>query len=62
MESRLTEDYKQLTRIAKSLLTSEYQNDIDVSEILGPDADNWFRHLIGILNWILELGRVNINN
>ena len=61
VESRLTEEYKQLMRITKSLLTSGYQNDIDVLEILGPDADNWFQHLIGILNWIVELGHININ-
>ena len=39
-----------------------YQPELDVSEILGLDTSNWFQNLIGILNWIVELGHVDINN
>ena len=62
MESRLAEEGKQLTRIVKSLLLSSYRPKLDVSEILGPDASNWFQNIIIILNWIVELGRVDITN
>ena len=62
LESQLSEEDKQLTRIAKAPLRGGYQPEFDLSEILGPDAANWFQNLIGILNWIVELGRVDINN
>ena len=48
-------------RIAKSPQLNRYRPELDVLEILGPDAANWFQNIIGILNWILELGRVNTN-
>ena len=56
VESRLVEEEKQLTRIVKSLLLSSYRPKLDVSEILGPDASNWFQNIIIILNLIVELG------
>ena len=59
---QLVEEEKYLTRIAKSPLLSGYQPKLDVSEILGPDDANWFQKPIRILNWIFELGCVDINN
>ena len=62
MELRLVGEDKQLTLISKSPLLSGYQPELDVSDIIVPDAANWFQNIIGILNWIVELGRVGINN
>ena len=62
VKSRLAEEDKQLTCISKSLPPSGYVPDLDVSEILGPDAAKGFQNIIGILNWIVELRRVDINN
>ena len=58
----LIEEYKQLTLVAKTPLTSGYQPDLDVLDILGPESANWFQNIIGILNWIVDVGRVDINN
>ena len=49
-------------RIAEAPLQSRYQPELDVSEILGPDACNYFQNLIRIINWIVEQGRLGINN
>ena len=62
VKSWLSEEDKQLTRIAKAPPSSRYQPELDVLDILGPDATNWFQNIIRILNWIVELGRVDINN
>ena len=62
VELRLAEDNKHLTCIYKSSLMIGYQPEIDVSKILGTDAANWFQNIIGILNWIVELGHSDINN
>ena len=40
----------------------EYRPDLDVSDFLDKNDSNWFQQLIGILNWIVELGRIDIHN
>ena len=62
VQLRLEEDYKQLTCIVKTPKMSGYRPELDVSEILGPDASNWFQNLIIILNLIVELGHADIDN
>ena len=59
---QLSEEGKQLTRISKYPLPSRYQPELYVSDILGPGASSWLQNIIGILNWIVELGRIDINN
>ena len=61
-ESKLEEEDKQLTRIAKYPLPSGYQPGFDVLEILGPDTANSFQNITVIINRIVELGRFDINN
>ena len=39
-----------------------YRPELDVSPHLGQDDHTWFQQLIGILNWIVELGRIDIHN
>lgn len=51
-----------LNKTAKGPLPTGYRPELDVSKILGPKDANWYQQLIGILNWIVELGRIDIHN
>ena len=41
-------------------LTSGYPPELDQSEELNPERQNYYQGLIGVLRWITELGRLNI--
>jgi hypothetical protein len=38
-----------------------YRPELDVSPVLGPEQANYFQSLIGILRWVVELGRIDIH-
>ena len=42
-------------------MTSDYRPEIDITPEIGEADAAYFHSLIGVLRWILELGRVNIN-
>ena len=42
-------------------MTSGYHPDIDITPELGEEDSAYFHSLIGVLRWIVELGRVEIN-
>ena len=46
---------------AATPLTSNYRPEVDVSEELGSQDASYYHSLIGILRWIVELGRADIN-
>jgi hypothetical protein len=37
-----------------------YRPELDVSPVLGADKANYYQNLIGILQWAVELGRIDI--
>jgi len=37
-----------------------YRPELDVSLVLGPEQANYYQSLIGILQWAVELGRIDI--
>ncbi len=37
-----------------------YEPKIDSLPELGPDLVSWYQPLIGMLRWIVDLGRINI--
>lgn len=39
---------------------SDYTPELDDSELLGPEEANYYQSLIGILHWMVELGRIDI--
>ena len=41
-------------------LSSNYRPELDTSEELNPDDAAYFQSLIGILRWMVELGRVDV--
>ena len=45
---------------AKTPFASNYRPELDVTYQLDPDGASYFQSLIGILRWIVELGRVDI--
>ena len=43
-------------------LTIRYRLELDISELLDGEPENYFQNLTGILKCIVELGRVKIHN
>ena len=41
-------------------LKRDYKPEEDTSEELGPEDAAYYQSLIGVLRWIVELGRINI--
>jgi hypothetical protein len=39
---------------------ADYEPEIDESELLDPDLALWYASLIGMLRWMVEIGRVEI--
>jgi hypothetical protein len=48
------------TNIHTPLVTS-YRPELDFSSPLEEDYANWYQQLIGILRWVVELGRIDIH-
>jgi hypothetical protein len=46
---------------APNPLSTDHRPEIDVTPELGEADASYYQHLIGILRWIVELGRVDIN-
>jgi hypothetical protein len=51
---------KNLPKRATAPFTIGYRPEIDVSQQLDPPSASYYQSLIGILRWIVELGRVDI--
>ena len=56
----LAKKNRNLPNKAEAPFKSGYSPEIDVSRELGPDEASYYQSLIGILRWIVELGRVDI--
>jgi hypothetical protein len=50
---------KKLKKNVKSPWPSGYEAELDSSEELNANDANFYQHLVGVLQWILELGRVD---
>jgi hypothetical protein len=51
---------KMLRKKTPSPMESNYRPELDVSPILGPERANYYLSQLGILRWIVELGRMDI--
>ena len=49
-----------LPKRANAPFCNDYQPEINVSAELSPEFAAYYQSLIGILRWMVELGRVNI--
>jgi len=60
VESYLAKQGKRLPTKADSPIRTSYRPELDVSEELCPTDAAYYQSLIGILRWIVELGRVDV--
>ena len=61
VEDHLAKAGEKLPCKAPTPLSSGYHTEIDVSPELGETDASHFHSLVGVLWWIVELGRVDIN-
>ena len=60
VEDYLSSIDKKLPRRATSPISPGYRPEVDISPELPPIEARYYQSLIGILRWIVELGRVDI--
>jgi hypothetical protein len=51
---------KMLRKKTPSPMETNYRPELDVSPLLGPEKANYYQSQLGILRWIVELGRIDI--
>ena len=61
VEQYLKVKVKKLLAKAPAPFQNNYRPEIDMTEELGEDDTAYYNSLIGVLRWIVELGRVDIN-
>ena len=59
LTEKLNDRYKIPTR-ADNPFPTTYCPDTDTTEPLDPECSSFYQHLIGVLRWMVELGRVDI--
>ena len=59
LTKKVNDKYKIPTK-ADNPFPTVYCADTDVSEPLDPESSSFFQHLIGVMRWMVELGRVDI--
>ena len=59
LTEKLNDKYKIPTR-ADNPFPTDYCVDTDVSEPLDDEGSSFFQHIIGVMRWMVELGRVDI--
>lgn len=62
VQSKLKDKGLRLNKTASSPYPLNYRPELDMSEYLDKSDHNLFQQFIGILSWILELGRIEIHN
>ena len=60
VEEHLKKNGQKLNMRGKSPITSGYRPEVDLSPPLDAERASYYQSLIGILRWIVELGRVDI--
>ena len=60
VELHLKKTNEKLPSFVPSPLTSNYRPEVDISSELGSKEASYYQSLIGTLQWIVELGRVDI--
>ena len=60
MEEYLGKKGQKLPAKALTPISSKYRPEVYIGEDLGEDEGSYYHYLIGVLRWIVELGRVDI--
>jgi hypothetical protein len=59
LSAKLNDKYKIPTRADKPFPTNYYPDTV-ATEPLDPECASFYQHLIGVMRWMVELGRVDI--
>ena len=60
VETKIMKEGKKLPKTCDTPMSTEYRPEVNVSPELSSDEASYFQSLIGVLRWIVELGRVDI--
>ena len=60
VETHLIRKGLSLRKITNSLLTGNYCPKLEISPELGSDDASYYASLLGILRWMVEMGRLDI--
>ena len=62
VEEHLTKEYgvRKLPKRATTPWPSKYVSETDTTPELGPKEANYYQYQIGVLHWMVEIGRVDI--
>jgi len=61
VEHELSKIGKALSNTISMPISNGYHPELDVSPLLSPEQANYFQNLVGMLRWIIELGRLYIH-
>jgi len=61
VELELAQINRSLSSSVSTPLSSGYRPELDITPLLTPKKATYFQNLIGILRWIVELGRLDIH-
>lgn len=61
VEDKLRKHDLQLSKKAEGPIQPTYRPELDVSALLDDEQANFYQELVGVLNWIVELGRIDIH-
>ena len=62
-ESQLLKDFNGLYKLptqADNPFPTTYEPELDVSDPLDPTHASFYSHIIGVMRWMVEIGRVDI--
>ena len=60
VEKLLAKEGKTLIKTANAPLTSDYRPECDASPELAPEEAMYYQSLIGVVRWMVEMGRIDI--
>jgi hypothetical protein len=60
LEKQRVKKWKLVPKMAETPMQTSYRPELDVSPELEPNEASYYQLLIGVLRWMVELGRVDI--
>ena len=60
VESHLETQGLKLRKAVSAPITKDYRPELDTSPELDPEEGTYYQYLIGVLRWMVEMGRVDI--
>jgi hypothetical protein len=60
LEEWMVKEARELPKKAPTLMSSTYKAEVDVSHKLSPKMANFYQSQVGVLRWIIEMGRLDV--